>query len=78
MMNWKGCGRERTWPTSRYYPDIRLKRQRETMKNFSYDSQCPNHEILIGLLKIHIRKLSQIAHCCVALLSAYYIYKTTE
>jgi hypothetical protein len=32
-MNWKGYGRKRSWHISRYYPSIRRKRQRKTIKN---------------------------------------------
>jgi hypothetical protein len=32
MMNFKGCGRRRSWPNLRYYPDICLEGLRKTTK----------------------------------------------
>jgi hypothetical protein len=40
IMNWKGCGREGSWPTLRYYPYICLGGLWEYTKNVSKDSQC--------------------------------------
>jgi hypothetical protein len=33
MVNWKRCGRKRSWPNLRYYPSICLEGLRETTKN---------------------------------------------
>jgi hypothetical protein len=30
MMNWKGCGRKRSWPIFRYYPEMFLEERKET------------------------------------------------
>jgi hypothetical protein len=40
-MNWKGCGRKRSWPNLRYYPGICLEGLRKTTKNLSQDSRSP-------------------------------------
>jgi hypothetical protein len=32
MMNWKGCGRKRSWLILRYYPGIHLEGQRKPQK----------------------------------------------
>jgi hypothetical protein len=41
MINWKGCGRNRSWPNFRNYPGIWLGKLRETTKNLSQDSRSP-------------------------------------
>jgi hypothetical protein len=38
-MNWKGCGRKRSWPNLRYYLGICLG-LRKTTKNLSQNSQA--------------------------------------
>jgi hypothetical protein len=37
-MNYKCCGRKRSWPNLRYYPDICLAGLKNTAKNLSQDS----------------------------------------
>jgi hypothetical protein len=41
MMNWKRCGRKRSWPNLRYYLCICLERLSKTSKNLSQDSLSP-------------------------------------
>lgn len=41
MMNWKGWGRNHSWPTARYYPNISLKLARITTKIPSQDTWFP-------------------------------------
>jgi hypothetical protein len=48
MINLKECGRQRSCPTSRYYPGICLEGIRETTKNISHDSRCPGRDLNTG------------------------------
>jgi hypothetical protein len=41
MVNWKGCGRKRSWPKLRYYPGICLEGPRKTTKNINQNSRSP-------------------------------------
>jgi hypothetical protein len=42
MINWKGCGSNRPWPSLRYYPGIRLDGLRKTTKTFNQNSRSPD------------------------------------
>jgi hypothetical protein len=48
MNNWKGCGRNRSWPNLRYYPSIFLERLRKTAKGHSQDSRFPGRDMNPG------------------------------
>jgi hypothetical protein len=39
LMNWKGCGRKRSWPNWMYYPYICLEWLREHKKYFNQDNR---------------------------------------
>jgi hypothetical protein len=41
MVNWKVCGRTRSWPNLRYYPGIYLEGLRKTTKTLSHYSRYP-------------------------------------
>jgi hypothetical protein len=41
IMNWKICGKKRSWPNLRYYPGIRLKGLSKAMSNISHNSRFP-------------------------------------
>jgi hypothetical protein len=41
-MNWKGCGRKRSWPNFRYDLGIHLDRLRKTTKSLSQCSRYPD------------------------------------
>jgi hypothetical protein len=47
-MNWKGCGRKRSWPNLRYYPGICLEGLRKTTKNLSQDNRSPGRDLNPG------------------------------
>jgi hypothetical protein len=47
-MNWKGCGRKRTWPNLRYYPRMCLEGLRKTTKHLSQDSRSPGRDLNPG------------------------------
>jgi hypothetical protein len=47
-MNWKGCGRKRSWLNLRYYPGICVEGLRKTMKNLSQDSRSPGRDLNPG------------------------------
>jgi hypothetical protein len=53
-MNWKGCGRKRSWPNLRYYPGICLG-LRKTTKNLSQDSRTPGRDLNPGPPKYEAR-----------------------
>jgi hypothetical protein len=38
MVNWKGYGRKKSWPSLRYYPIICLEGLRKTTKDLSQDT----------------------------------------
>jgi hypothetical protein len=38
MINWKGCGRKRSWPQLRDYPSICLEGLRKTLSQDSWSS----------------------------------------
>jgi hypothetical protein len=44
-MNGKGYSRKRSWPNLRYYPVIRLKGLKKTMKPLSRDSRSPGRDL---------------------------------
>jgi hypothetical protein len=48
-MNWKGCGRKRSWPSLRYYPSIFLQELRKTTKILSQDSWSLGRDLNPGL-----------------------------
>jgi hypothetical protein len=48
MINWKGCGRKRSWPNLRYYPGICPERLRKTTEILSNDSQSPSSDLNLG------------------------------
>jgi hypothetical protein len=47
-MNWKGCGRKRSWPNLRYFPSICLEGLRTTKNTVSQDSQSPGQDLNLG------------------------------
>jgi hypothetical protein len=47
-MNWKGCGRKRSWPNLRYYSGICQERLRKTTKNLSQDSRSLGRDLNPG------------------------------
>jgi hypothetical protein len=47
-MNWKGCGRKRSWPNKRHYPGIFLEGLRKSTKNLSWDSRSPGRDLNPG------------------------------
>jgi hypothetical protein len=47
-MNWKGCGRKRSWPNERCYFGIFLEGLRKTKKNLSQDSWSPGRDLNPG------------------------------
>jgi hypothetical protein len=47
-MNWKGCGRKRSWPNLRYYPDICLEGLRKKTKNLSQFIRSPGRDLNPG------------------------------
>jgi hypothetical protein len=47
-MNWKGCGRKRSWPNLRYYPGICLEGLTKTTKNLSQHSRSPGRDLNPG------------------------------
>jgi hypothetical protein len=47
-MNWKGCGKKRSWPNLRYYPSICLEGLRKTTKNLSQDTRSPVRDLNPG------------------------------
>jgi hypothetical protein len=47
-MNWKGCGRKRSWLILRYHPGIRLDGLRKTMTKISSDSRFPERDMNPG------------------------------
>jgi hypothetical protein len=47
-MNWKGCGKKRSWPNLRLYPRICLEGLRKTTKNLSQDSRYPGRDLKPG------------------------------
>jgi hypothetical protein len=49
MMNWKGCGRKRSWPNLRYYPYICLEGLKKTMKNLIQHSRSLSQDLSPGL-----------------------------
>jgi hypothetical protein len=44
-MNWKGCGRKRSWPNFRYYPGIFLEGLKKTTKNLSQESRFAGRDL---------------------------------
>jgi hypothetical protein len=48
VMNWKECGRKRSWPNLRYYPNICLEDLRKSTKNLSQDSRYPGWDLNPG------------------------------
>jgi hypothetical protein len=50
-MNWKGCGRKRSWPYSRCYPGIYLEGLLKTTKNHGQDSRSPGRDLNPGPLE---------------------------
>jgi hypothetical protein len=50
-MNWKGCGRKRSWPNLRYYLTICLDGLRKTTKYLSQDGQSPGLVLNPGALE---------------------------
>jgi hypothetical protein len=47
-MNWKGCGRKRSWPNLRYYPGICLEGLRENTENLSDNRRSLGPEMNSG------------------------------
>jgi hypothetical protein len=52
MMNWKGCGRKRSWPNLRYYTGICLEGLRKTTKT------CPSRNFNTGPPECEARVLN--------------------
>jgi hypothetical protein len=44
-MNWEGCERKRSWPTSKYCTHIGLQGSKKTKKNFNQDGRCPDRDL---------------------------------
>jgi hypothetical protein len=57
-MNWKGCGRKRSWPNLRYYPGTRLEGVRKTTKSLSQDSRSPGRDLNPGPAEYEARVLT--------------------
>jgi hypothetical protein len=57
MMNCKGCGRTRSWPNLRYYPDIFLGTE-ENYENLSPDSRSPGRDMNPGSPKYEAEVLT--------------------
>jgi hypothetical protein len=49
MMNWKGFGRQRSWPNFRYYPDIRLKGLRKIISRLKL---CPEVQARCNTVRV--------------------------
>jgi hypothetical protein len=47
-MNWKGCGRKRSWPDVRYFPGICLEGVRKTTKYLSQDNRSLGRDLNLG------------------------------
>jgi hypothetical protein len=47
-MNWKVCGRKRSWPNIRYYPGNCLQGLRKTTKDLSHDSRSLVRDLNTG------------------------------
>jgi hypothetical protein len=45
MINWKGCGRKRSWSDLSHYPEICLEGLRETTRNLSQHSRFPGRDL---------------------------------
>jgi hypothetical protein len=45
MMSCKGCGRKRSWPNLRKYPDICLEKLEKITKGLSQDSRSPGRDL---------------------------------
>jgi hypothetical protein len=65
MMNWKGCGRKRSWSNLRYYPRIWLDRTRKTIKNLSQDSRSPGRDLNPGPPEYEAGVLTTRSQCSV-------------
>jgi hypothetical protein len=48
VMDWKGCGKKRSWSDFRYYPGIYLDGLRKTTKDLSQDSRSPGRDFKPG------------------------------
>jgi hypothetical protein len=48
-MNWKECGRKRSWPNLRHYHCICLEELRKVSKDLSQDSRFPVQDFNPGL-----------------------------
>jgi hypothetical protein len=48
MMNWKGCGKKRSWPNLIYYPGICLEGLRKARKILSQYSRSPDLDFKSG------------------------------
>jgi hypothetical protein len=57
-MNWKGCGRKRSWPSLNYYLGIRLERPRKTTKAHSQNSRSSDRNLNPGLTDYEARVLT--------------------
>jgi hypothetical protein len=73
-MNWKGCGRKRSWYNLISYPGICLEGLRQTTKDLSQDSPSPCPDLNLepleceaGVLTILPRRL--VSHCGIHLCS---------
>jgi hypothetical protein len=64
-MNWKGCGRKRSWPNLIYYPGIYLQELRKPTKDLSQGNRSPGRDLNAGPLKYEAAVLTTRPRCSV-------------
>jgi hypothetical protein len=58
IINWRGCGRKRSWPNLRAYSDICLEGLRKTTKCLSQNSLYPCRDLNLGHPEYESRMLT--------------------